>query len=337
MNQVLRKIGIVAGTVAMASLTAPLLVPLPPLEGTVAPEDLADGESKFIRLGSVNVRYKHRGGHSPFFLLLHGYLRTVYSWHGVFSSFEKIGSVVAYDRPAFGLSSRPMPGEWRGPSPYGYRAQAGMAIQLMDALDIDRAVLIGHGMGARIAALTAILYPQRVQRLVVVAPEPSDRGRPAWQRLFMASPQMRRLGPVLLRNRVGRQVEAVLRDSWIHQDPISQEMRREYENILSVHDWDRGLWELARATESLDKKFSLKDIKVPTLVVAGEKDTVADTGRIVRIAAGIPDAHLALIPEAGNAPHEETPGAFMDAMMEFLSRPSPPVAPAEITAALPSS
>jgi len=333
----LRKIGIVAGTVAMASLTAPLLVPLPPLEGTVAPESLADAESKFIRLGSVNVRYKHRGERSPVFILLHGYLRTISSWHGIFPSFENIGSAIAYDRPAFGLSSRPMSGEWKGPSPYGYRAQAGMAIQLMDALDVDRAVLIGHGMGARIAALASLLYPQRVQRLVLVAPEPSDRGRPAWQRLFMASPQMRRLGPVLLRNRVARQVEEVLANSWHQPDRIPEEMRREYENLLNVHDWDRGLWELARATESLDKKISLRTLRVPTLVVAGEKDTVADTARIVRIAAAIPHAHLALIPEAGNAPHEETPQAFMDALTEFLAAPAQVASSARTDAALPPS
>jgi pimeloyl-ACP methyl ester carboxylesterase len=322
MKQLLRKVGIVAGTVAMASLTAPLIVPLPPLEGTVSPESLADAESKFIRLGSVNVRYKRRGEGSPFFVLLHGYLRTSRSWHGVMASFEEIGSAVAYDRPAFGFSSRPMPGEWRGPSPYGYHAQAAMATQLMDALDVDKATLVGHGMGARIAALTALLYPQRVERLVLVAPEPSDGGRPAWQRLFMASPQMRRLGPVLLRSRVARQVEEMLGNSWQRPERMPPEMRMEFQSILSVHDWDRGLWELARANETLDKTISLKTINVPTLVVAGKKDVIADTERIVRIAAGIPRAHLAVIPEAGNAPHEERPDAFMDAMKEFVAAPA---------------
>lgn len=321
MKQVLRKIGIVAGTVVMAGLTAPLLVPLPPLEGTMPPESLADPESRYIRVGSVQVRYKRRGDRRPLFLMLHGYLRTLYSWQRLFEPLGDIGTAVAYDRPAFGLSSRPMPGDWSGRSPYGYRAQAEMAVQLMDALGFDRAILIGHAMGARVAALTAKLYPERVERLVLVAPEPSGQGRSAWQRLFMSTPQMRRLGPVMLRNRVARQIEAMLQKSWYRPEEIPPETRREYERLFEVNDWDRALWELARASESLEKTLELETLRVPTLVIAGEKDGVAQTENVVRTAATIPHAHLALIPESGHTPQEETPVAFADAIKEFLATP----------------
>ncbi len=321
MKQVLRKIGIVAGTVVMAGLTAPLIIPLPPLEGTAPPESLADPESRFIRIGSVNVRYKRRGDRMPLFLLLHGYLRTLFSWQHQLESLGEIGTAVAYDRPAFGLSSRPMPGDWSGPSPYGYRAQAEMAVQLIEALGFDRAILIGHAMGARVAALTAMLYPERVERLVLVAPGTPDPGRQAWQRLFMATPQMRRLGPVMLRNRVARQVDEMLEKSWYRPEEIPSETRNEYQALLRVADWDRALWELARATESLEKAIELESLCMPTLVVAGEKDGVAQTDRIIRTAAAIPHAHLALIPESGHAPQEETPAAFADAIREFLATP----------------
>ncbi len=322
MKQVLRKIGIIAGTVVMAGLTAPLLVPLPPLEGTAPPESLADPESRFVRIGSVNVRYKRRGDRRPLFLMLHGYLRTLHSWHRLFEPIGEIGTGVAYDRPAFGLSSRPMPGDWRGRSPYGYRAQAEMAVQLIDALGFDRAILIGHAMGAHVAALTAKLHPERVDRLVLVAPEPAGPGRRAWQRLFMATPQMRRLGPVMLRNRVTRQIEEMFQKSWYRPEEIPPETRREYLGLFRVNDWDRALWELAQATESLENSLELETLEMPTLVVAGEKDVVAQTERIVRLTASIPHAHLALIPEAGHAPQEETPVAVVDAIKEFLATPT---------------
>lgn len=329
MKQLLRKIGIVAGTVAITGLTAPLIVPLPPLEGTVPPESLADPTSKFIQTGRISIRYKRLGEKKPFFLLLHGYLRTLYTWEKVFKPLSEMGSPIAYDRPAFGLTSRPMPGDWKGHSPYGYRAQAEMAIQFMDALELDQTVMIGHGMGAHIAMLAAELFPKRVDRLILVAPNPGDRGRPAWQRLFMATPQMRRLGPVMLRSRVAHQIEDMLHLSWYDPARIPAEMKEEYERLLLVNDWDRALWELARATESLDKVISPENIRVPTLVMAAEKDDGTDTERTIRLAAEIPHAHLALIPETGHAPQEETPLAFVQAIREFLETPDASLPAAE--------
>jgi hypothetical protein len=61
MNKTIRKIGIFAGAVLMTGVTAPLLLPIPPLEGTVPPDELGDSDSRFIRIGSVTVHFKRRG------------------------------------------------------------------------------------------------------------------------------------------------------------------------------------------------------------------------------------------------------------------------------------
>jgi pimeloyl-ACP methyl ester carboxylesterase len=321
MKQLLRKMGLVAGTIAMAGLTAPLIVPLPPLENTVSPETLAGPECEYLKIGAANMRYRRRGSGGRAFILLHGYLRTIYSWGRIFEQLADLGTVVAYDRPGFGLSSRPMPGEWKGKSPYGTMAQANVVMQVMQALDIEKPILIGHGMGARIAAMTASLHPGSVDGLILVGPHPPRTGRPAWQRLFMATPQMRRLGPVLLRGRVSSQLESIVRGSWLHPESIPSEMIRDFELIFRAADWDRGFWELARASESADKGGLPKSLRLPTLIIAGEKDTIADTESIIRMTAEIPDAHLALIPDAGHAPHEEAPGPFLQALQEFLEMP----------------
>jgi pimeloyl-ACP methyl ester carboxylesterase len=214
-----------------------------------------------------------------------------------------------------------MPGEWKGPSPYGSKAQAEMAVRTMEALGIEQATLIGHGMGARIAAMTAALCPAMVERLILVGPHPPRTGRPAWQRLFMATPQMKRLGPVLLRNRVSRQIEEIVQGSWLRPDEIPAEMIRDFELLFRTNDWDRGFWELSRASESADKGGLPNNLLMPTLIIAGEKDTIADTASIIRMTAKIQHAHLALIPDSGHAPHEESPGPFLEAVREFLEMP----------------
>ena len=81
-------------------------------------------------------------------------------------------SSVAFDRPAFGLTSRPRchewdPRDWPGGSPYGPEAQAYLTIALLDHLELHRVVLVGNSMGGALAALTALRYPERVEALVL--------------------------------------------------------------------------------------------------------------------------------------------------------------------------
>jgi 2-succinyl-6-hydroxy-2,4-cyclohexadiene-1-carboxylate synthase len=62
----------------------------------------------------------------------------------------------------------------------------------------------------------------------------------------------------------------------------------------------------------------LAEVEVPVLVVAGERDDrYAALGR--RLAAGLPDATLVLVPGAGHAAHLEQPGAFLDAVLPWLA------------------
>jgi pimeloyl-ACP methyl ester carboxylesterase len=322
MNKIIRKIGIAAGAVVMTGLAAPLLIPIPPLEGMVPPEDLADPDSRFIRIGNVTVHFKKRGNRPPIFLLLHGYLGGTFSWNETMDALAGIGTAIAYDRPAFGLTSRPMPGEWKGPNPYGLEAQARLVIELMDALEIPRATLIAHAMGCGVAALAARSHADRVENLVLVSPEAKPGGRPGWQRLFMATPQMRRLGPVLLRNKVVGQIEELLQKAWHNPSLIPSGKRDSYYKILRLNDWDRALWEMARAMPARNWVCPHEKIQAPTLVVTGDDDRIEGTREIIRLAATIPQTQLAVLPDAGNSPHEETPGAFLQALTEYLAAAS---------------
>jgi pimeloyl-ACP methyl ester carboxylesterase len=319
MNKTIRKIGVVVGAVAMTGFAAPLLLPLPPLEGTVPPEDLADPDSRFIRFGSLNVHFKRRGTGKPIFVFLHGYLGGTFSWQQIFDAMAQSATAIVYDRPAFGLTTRPMPGDWEGPNPYGMDAQVRFLIALLDALDVDHATLIAHGIGCGVAAMASRLHPDRVERLVLVSPETKGQGRPGWQRLFMATPQMRRLGPVLWRNKVIGQLEEILQKGWHNPSLVSPEKRDAYYKILRVDNWDRALWEFARATRPDSQKSPPETIRAPTLVVAGESDRIEGTEEIVRFAAAIPQANLAVLPDAGYCPQEEAPEAFLQAIAEYLT------------------
>jgi len=296
----------------------PLVIPIPSLADTVPPEDLADPDSQFATLSNVRVHHKHSGTGEPGFVLLHGFGASTFSWREVLPTFAAWGSTVAFDRPGFGLTERPL--AWKGPNPYAPEAQVAFTVGLMDRLGIERAILVGHSAGGGIALLTALTYPDRVAALVLVAPATGGSGPiPSWLRPLLATPQARRLGPLLVR-RIRTRGPDILSQSWHDPSLLTPEVIVGYEKALRAQDWDRALWEVTLAARPAEVASRLGWISVPTLVVTGDDDQIIPAERSREIAARIPGAELVVLASCGHLPHEERPAEFLDAVQLFLSR-----------------
>jgi pimeloyl-ACP methyl ester carboxylesterase len=318
MRRYVRGVLVALGVCLVVVLLGPFLIPVAPLEDVVSLQELADADSRFIEVDGITVHYKRYGRGEPNFILLHGTLATTYTWREVIEPLAQVGTVIAYDRPAFGLSSRPMPGEWSGKSPYGHEAQADMLIALMDALGIERAVLVGNSLGGGIAALAAQRYPERVDGLVLAAPVQTRHGVPRLLALLFSTPQMRRLGPLYLRENVLDFGMRVYGDSWHDPSRIDPGDMDEYGKIFKMEDWDRGLWELIVAARPFESAARYETIAVPTLVITGDDDRVLGTEENVQLADRIPGAQLIVVPDCGHVPQEECPEAFVQAVTQFL-------------------
>lgn len=318
MKQRLKRIlGIFLLAVLLILLIGPFLVPLPPLEDTVPAETLADADSRFIEVNGINVHYKTYGQGEPVFILLHGFGASLFSWREVTTPLAEFGTVITYDRPAFGLTERPL--EWEGENPYSQEAQIELVIGLMDALNIEQAVLVGNSAGGTISMLTALEYPQRVQSLVLVDPAVYEGGgAPAWIRPLLGTPQMRRLGPLVARQIQTRGPELV-ELAWHDPSKITPEIEAGYQKPLRVADWDRALWELTLASRESGLSERLSQFDLPVLVITGDDDRIVPTEQSVRLADELPDAQLAVIAQCGHLPHEECPEEFMQAVADFLS------------------
>ncbi|MCX8068840.1 MAG: alpha/beta hydrolase [Anaerolineae bacterium] len=307
---------VVLGLLLLLLLVGPFLVPVPPLEGTVPPEQLADPDSRFIEVNGLTVHYKMAGSGRPAFLLLHGFAASTFSWREVMEPMAEWGTVVAFDRPGFGLTERPM--EWEGPSPYGPEAQAALTVGLMDALGIERTVLVGNSAGGALALLVALTYPERVEALVLVSPAVYvGGGAPGWVRPLLNTPQMRRLGPLLARSIRDWGVDFG-RSAWHDPSKLTPEIWEGYSKPLRAENWDRALWEVTRASRPLGLEKRLGEVRVPVLVVTGDDDRIVPTQQSVRLAGEIPGAQLVVVPECGHVPQEECPGPFLEAVEAFL-------------------
>jgi pimeloyl-ACP methyl ester carboxylesterase len=321
MKRLAKTLSILFLVILLIVLIGPFLVPVPPLEGALPPEQLADPDSRFVEVNGLKVHYKERGEGEPTFVLLHGFGASAFSWREVMQPLAEHGRVIAYDRPAFGLTARPMPGEWSGKSPYGPEAQVELLFGLMDALEVERAVLVGNSAGGTVAVNAALTQPDRVRGLVLVdAAIYTGGGSPAWIRPLLDTPQMRRIGPLLARQ-IADSGNDIIQQAWHDPARITPEVVAGYRKPLQVENWDRALWELTLASRTLGLAGRLSELTMPTLVITGDDDRIVPTAESVRLAGEIPNAHLVVIPECGHVPQEEKPGEFLQAVLEFAARP----------------
>lgn len=314
--------------VLLLAIVGPLIVPVRPLEGLVPPQQLADPDSKFMEVDGLQFHYKQAGEGRPAMVLLHGFSASTFSWRNVIEPLSALGTVVSYDRPSSGLTERPLPGhprmeggaDWTGANPYSPTAQADQVVELMDRLGLEKAILIGNSAGGTIAALTAIEHPERVEGLVLVDPAIyNGGGAPAWARPLLTTPQLQRIGPLAGRF-LASSGERLLGLAWHDPAKAGPETLEGYRVPLRAENWDKGLWELTKASEDLNLEGRLAEIKQPTLVITGDDDRIVPTADTIRLAGALPNAELVVIPQCGHTPQEECPEPWLDAVTEFVGR-----------------
>jgi pimeloyl-ACP methyl ester carboxylesterase len=302
----------------LITVAGPLLVPIRPVGSGATPESLADPDSLFADINGLQVHYKASGQGEPALLLLHGFLSSTYSWRDVQRPLSEYGAAVAFDRPAFGLTSRPEVATWRGPNPYSLMAQSSLTVGLMDHLGLETAVLVGHSAGGPVALHTALEYPERVAGLVLVDPAVYMENRvPGWLGWLLRTPQMERIGPVLMRS-VQRWGLELGRTAWYRPRGLTPEVLQGYVRPLELPEWDRALWEFMLAYQPAGLDGRLGEITQPALVVSGEKDVVVPVSDSARVARALPQAQFLVLPECGHVPQEECPHKFLAAVRPFL-------------------
>ena len=311
----LRVVGIFTVILLLAALVGPFLIPVPPAPGTVPAQQLADSDSQFIEINSLSVHVKTMGQGEPVFILLHGFGASLFSWHAVMEPFSQHGMVIAYDRPAFGLTERPM--KWTGQNPYGPEGNVALLLGLMDHFGVRKAILVGNSAGGTLAMQFALQHPQRVQVLILVDPSVNESGIPAWVRILGKTPEIQHLTPLYIHS-IQKSGLDVIRMAWHDPSRITQETWDGYTKLLKVDNWDKALMYFTLASHSTGLAESLKDFTVPILVISGNDDRIVPTASSVKLAGELPGAKLAIIQNAGHVPHEEQPAAFMQAVDAFL-------------------
>lgn len=186
------------------------------------------------------------------------------------------------------------------------------AAALLDHLGLSRAAFVGLSMGGYAAFALVRRHPSRIKALVLadtrVAPDTDEQKR---ARSTQAD-AVRREGPAAI---VDGFLKKAVGETTHKERP--EVVARVKEMILAAPA--RGVVDaLAGLAARADSKATLREIKVPTLVMCGEEDALTPPADAKVIHEGVPGSALEIIPKAGHLSAMEDPAAFDAALLGFL-------------------
>jgi pimeloyl-ACP methyl ester carboxylesterase len=262
-------------------------------------------------------------GSGPPVVLVHGMLNSSRHWERVALALAERHTVVAPDLLGHGDSATP-----RGD--YSLGAHAASIRDLLSAIGVDRATMVGHSLGGGVAMQFFWQFPERTERLVLVSsgglggevsPALRSAALPGASLLLSAAAHRRvvdglaRAGSALRRRDVGLGVQ--LQAAARALRPLSNQGSREaflhtLRSVIDVH---------GQRVSARDRLYLLEG--VPTLVVWGERDHTIplEHGRATHEA--VPHSTFATLPSAAHFPHLDDPLGLAEVIDEFVRTTRP--------------
>ena len=255
-------------------------------------------------------------GRGPVLLMLHDVDASHLAFAPQVESFASLGyQAVAWDMPGYGHSP---PVE-----PYDFKGLAARCVALIEALtqrpDGSHAsvILLGQGMGGMVAQEVVLRRPELVNRLILSGtlaawadvPEPqsevylTERIAP-----LDAGLSMRELAQRIVPRQVGP--GSLPEGARLAEHALGGVFPSTYRRALD-------------AQTRFDRRAALAHVRVPTLLLSGEFDTLASPERMEAMALDLPLAHAAVLPGVGRWPNLEAPDDFDAAVLSFLSDTTP--------------
>jgi pimeloyl-ACP methyl ester carboxylesterase len=259
---------------------------------------------------------------APPMFLIHGLADEADTWRHLVPPLSTQYRVIAPDLPGFGRSEKP-------DRPYTVPFFRDVLLELLDTLEVQRAVLVGHSLGAVITHAFALSYRERVERLVLIGGSLVARS----QKVDLAT--MLFLIPGLgewLYNRLRKDPQAAYRTLepyYRNLDHLLGAEGRTVEREFLFQRVNERVWSdgqrraflsafryLARWIPGQQRNLPsrLATLDVPTLVLWGEADRMAPVENGHALVELQSTARLVIVPGAGHNVHQEEPEAVVEAL-----------------------
>jgi len=266
-----------------------------------------------LQVNDITLNVEQSGAGHPL-LLLHGFTGSAATWSPLSARFAPTFRTIALDLIGHGRSDSP-------PDAQRYQIEHCVAdlLAVLDALNIERADVLGYSMGGRVALHLAAAAPGRIGALVLESSSPGIADQ-AERAARIASDDA--LAGSIERDGIAAFVERWERlPLFASQAALSAAIRTRLRAQRLQND-PRGLANSLRgmgAGRQPPLWDRLATLDIPTLLIAGQLDAKY-RGIAHQMALALPDVRTVIVPGAGHAVHLEQPNAFIQNVLEFLDR-----------------
>jgi len=262
-------------------------------------------------------------GSGPALVLLHGVTCSSETWEEIIPALAKHFTVIAPDLLGHGQSAKPM-------TEYSPGAYSALVRDLLIGLEQTRVTLVGHSLGGGIAMQFSYLFPEMIERLVLVSS--GGLGRELHGILRMAAlpgadvvlpwfntSRMRsvvdRCGALL--GRAGLRASTDLREVWRGFGTfVDADTRRAFFHTM------RTVIDLGGQRATATNRLYLA-AHMPTLIVWGERDRIIPVEHAEAAHAGIKGSRIEVFADAGHFPYLDCPFRFVSVLTDFIRSTRP--------------
>jgi pimeloyl-ACP methyl ester carboxylesterase len=273
----------------------------------------AQEPSQFLDIAGMTIHLRDEGLKSDKepIVLIHGTSASLHTWDGWVDELKAHRRVIRFDLPAFGLT---------GPDPtnnYTIEHYADVVVAVLDKLNVNKSVLAGNSLGGYIAWATAVMYPNRVSKLILVDASGYPFESESVPLAFTLSKNALTNGiltNVLPKSLVEKSVKNVYGNPALVTDEL---VERYYQ--LTLREGNRAaLKERFKQTIPGPLAKEIKTINVPTLLIWGRKDHLIPLDLGLKFEQDIKNSQLIIFDDLGHVPHEEDPQITVLAVKQFL-------------------
>lgn len=282
------------------------------------PDDL---QPQTILIHGHEVRY-FRAGSGPALLLVHGMAGSAATWKHVLARLARDYTVIAPDLLGHGKSDKPR-------TDYSLGAFAAGLRDLLVALGIERATVVGHSLGGGIAMQMAYQHPERVERLVLVGSGGLGQEVSPVLRL-LTLPGAELLMPLIFTSysrEIGNKISMLLRRRGLRA-PAAEESWRAYVSLTEAENRTAFVKTLRSVVDMGGQSVSAHDrlylsAHMPTLIVWGQRDQIIPVSHAYDAHEAMPGSRLEIFDESGHFVHSEEPDRFIRVLRDFLTTTQP--------------
>lgn len=270
---------------------------------------------KYVSVNKHRIRFVEKGKGFPL-ILIHGLGASIEWWQHNIDFLSQKYRVIAFDFPGFGYSSKIL-------NEYSLSYASKLIISFLDALGIRKASLIGNSMGGLISLSTALQYPQRIEKLILVDNAGFGRKLSFLLRLGSLFP----VGELVLALRNQHTVKILLTQLFYNSKKLPSNLTH---SILKIFDLPHRGEVFLHALRSGINVWGLKEeilspivektnlLSPPALIVWGAQDRIIPVSQAYRGNKLINHSRLYIFEKCGHMPQVEHAEEFNHLVLDFL-------------------